>query len=151
MKTRFLLAALLASAAFAAPARAQTAADSAAIRATALDYAEGWYTGDAARMGRSLHPRLAKRISVQREGAWQLQEMTAEELSRAAGGGGGTRTPEAQRQRDVQILDVFGSVASRAGDDVGVDRLHAHGARGRPLADRQRALGDEAARVRASW
>jgi hypothetical protein len=113
MKTRFLLAAaLLASAALAAPARAQTAADSAAIRATALDYAEGWYTGDAARMGRSLHPRLAKRISVQREGAWQLQEMTAEELSRAAGGGGGTRTPEAQRQRDVQILDVFGNVAS---------------------------------------
>jgi hypothetical protein len=113
MKSRFLLAAaVLASAAFAAPARAQTAADSAAIRATALDYAEGWYTGDAARMGRSLHPRLAKRISVQREGAWQLQEMTAEELSRAAGGGGGTRTPEAQRQRDVQILDVFGNVAS---------------------------------------
>jgi hypothetical protein len=113
MKTRFLLAAaVLASAALAAPARAQTAADSAAIRATALDYAEGWYTGDAARMGRSLHPRLAKRISVQREGAWQLQEMTAEELSRAAGGGGGTRTPEAQRQRDVQILDVFGNVAS---------------------------------------
>lgn len=113
MKTRFrLAAALLASAALAAPARAQTAADSAAIRATALDYAEGWYTGDAARMGRSLHPRLAKRISVERDGAWQLQEMTAEELSRAAGGGGGTRTPEAQRQRDVQILDVFGNVAS---------------------------------------
>jgi hypothetical protein len=113
MKTRFLLAAaLLASTALAAPARAQTAADSAAIRATALDYAEGWYTGDAARMGRSLHPRLAKRISVQREGAWQLQEMTAEELSRAAGGGGGTRTPQAQRQADVQILDVFGNVAS---------------------------------------
>ena len=113
MKTRFLLAAaLLASAAFAAPARAQTAADSAAIRATALDYAEGWYTGDGARMGRSLHPRLAKRISMQRDGAWQLQEMTAEELSRAAGGGGGTRTPEAQRQRDVQILDVYGNVAS---------------------------------------
>ena len=113
MKTRFLVAAaLLVSAAFAAPARAQTAADSAAIRATALDYAEGWYTGDGARMGRSLHPRLAKRISVQREGAWQLQEMTAEELAQAAGGGGGTRTPEAQRQADVQILDVFGNAAS---------------------------------------
>lgn len=126
MKTRFLLAAaLLASAAFAAPARAQTAADSAAIRATALDYAEGWYTGDAARMGRSLHPRLAKRISVQREGAWQLQEMTAEELSRAAGGGGGTRTPEAQRQRDVQILDVFGSVASvRVTMSAWIDYMH---------------------------
>ena len=112
MKTRFLFAALLLSAAFAAPARAQTSADSAAIRATALDYAEGWYTGDGARMGRSLHPRLAKRISMQRDGAWTLDEMTADELARAAGGGGGTRTPQAQRQADVQILDVFGNAAS---------------------------------------
>lgn len=113
MKTRLLVAAALLLCAFpAAPARAQTAADSAAICATALDYAEGWYTGDAARMGRALHPRLAKRISMQRQGQWQLDEMTAEELTQAAGQGGGTRTPEAQRQRDVQILDVFGSVAS---------------------------------------
>ena len=113
MKTRFYLAAaLLLAAVTAAPAHAQTAADSAAIRATALDYAEGWYTGSAERMGRSLHPRLAKRISVQRNGAWQLNEMTAEELSSAAGGGGGTRTPQDQRQADVQILDIFGSTAS---------------------------------------
>jgi len=113
MKMRFHLAgALLLTAAFAAPARAQTAADSAAIRATALDYAEGWYTGSAERMGRSLHPRLAKRISLQRNGAWQLNEMTAEELTSAAGGGGGTRTPQDQRQADVRILDIFGSTAS---------------------------------------
>ena len=113
MKTRLLLAAaLLLCALPAAPTHAQTAADSAAIRATALDYAEGWYTGDAARMGRALHPRLAKRISMQQNGAWQLDEMTAEELTQAAGQGGGTRTPEAQRQADVQILDIFGNTAS---------------------------------------
>ena len=113
MKTRlFLAAAVLFSAVSAAPARAQTAADSAAIRATAQDYAQGWYTGSAERMGRALHPRLAKRISMQRDGAWALDEMTADELSTAAGRGGGTRTPEAQRQADVQILDVFGNTAS---------------------------------------
>jgi hypothetical protein len=113
MKTRFYLAAaLLLAAVTAAPARAQTAADSAAIRATALDYAEGWYTGSAERMGRSLHPRLAKRISQQRNGQWQLQEMTAEELTSAAGQGGGTRTPQDQRQADVRILDIFGNTAS---------------------------------------
>ena len=40
----------------------QGAADSAAIRATALDYIEGWYEGNAERMERALHPELAKRI-----------------------------------------------------------------------------------------
>src|SRR5688572_31146080 len=46
----------------AAPARAQTAADSAGIRQAALDYIEGWYEGNAERMERALHPELAKRI-----------------------------------------------------------------------------------------
>ncbi|HEV7836602.1 MAG TPA: nuclear transport factor 2 family protein, partial [Gemmatimonadaceae bacterium] len=40
----------------------QSPADSVAIRQTALDYIQGWYAGDAARMERALHPELAKRI-----------------------------------------------------------------------------------------
>jgi hypothetical protein len=113
MRSRFpLAAALLLCAVAAAPARAQTPADSAAIRATALDYAQGWYTGGGARMRRALHPGLAKRISQQRNGQWQLNSMTAEELVSGTANGGGTRTPEAQRQADVQILDIFGNAAS---------------------------------------
>ena len=46
----------------ASPLAAQAAADSADIRATALDYIDGYYTGDAVRMERALHPDLAKRI-----------------------------------------------------------------------------------------
>lgn len=113
-KTRLLLAAaLLFSAGLAAPARAQTAADSAAIRATALDYALGWYTADGERMGRAVHPQLAKRIAVRDpSGAWRVDDMTAEELVAGTARGGGSRTPEAQRQADVQILDVFGNTAS---------------------------------------
>ena len=38
-----------------------TAADSAAIRAAALDYIDGWYAADGPRMTRALHPELAKR------------------------------------------------------------------------------------------
>ena len=41
-------------------ARAQSAADTAAIKATALDYVEGWFEGNAERMERALHPVLAK-------------------------------------------------------------------------------------------
>src|ERR1700716_26269 len=38
----------------------QTAAE-AAVRATLLDYYEVWWTGDARRMERAVHPDLAKR------------------------------------------------------------------------------------------
>src|SRR5687767_13133238 len=58
MTTRYgLLLAFLAPVA----AQAQTAADSTAIRATALDYVEGWYEGNPERMTRALHPELVKR------------------------------------------------------------------------------------------
>lgn len=126
MKIRILLSAALAALAFAAPARAQTAADSAAIRETALNYVEGWYAGDGERMRSALHPDLAKRISMRREdGTWQLQSMTADELVAGTARGGGQRTPEAQRQRDVVILDIFGNVASvRATMSGWIDYMH---------------------------
>jgi hypothetical protein len=89
----------------------QSAADSAAIRATALDYIEGWYTGDAARMERALHPALAKRIVRERDGAFTLGDMTAEQLVAATQAGYGTRTPPAEQQKDVTILDTFRNAA----------------------------------------
>jgi hypothetical protein len=108
------------------PAQAQSAADSAAIRATALDYVEGWYTGDAARMERALHPELAKRIvRTDSTGSSRLQSMTAAQLVEAVRRGGGRNTPEAQRQRDVEILDIFGTTASvRATMSGWVDYMH---------------------------
>jgi hypothetical protein len=114
MKPRILLiAAAVLAAAPAAPALAQTAADSAAIRATVMDYVDGWYTGDADRMRRALHPELAKRISLhEQDGAWRLDSMTADELVAGTAQGGGTRTPEERRQRDVAILDIFSNAAS---------------------------------------
>ena len=40
---------------------AAIAAEEAAVVAVALDYFEGWFEGDTARMDRALHPELAKR------------------------------------------------------------------------------------------
>lgn len=91
---------------------AQAAADSAAIRAVALDYAEGWYTGDSARMTRALHPRLAKRIVMTRSGESRLGDMTAAELVQGTAQGGGSRTPQPRRRADVQVLDIFQNTAS---------------------------------------
>jgi len=98
--------------ALASTIQAQSATDSAAIRATALDYIEGWYAGDAARMERALHPDLAKRIvRTSQDGSSSLSHMTAEQLVEATRGGYGTQTPKDEQQKDLTILDVYGGAA----------------------------------------
>ena len=112
MITRYGL--LLATLALPTLARAQTAADSSAIRATALDYVEGWYTGSAERMGRAVHPELVKRIVV-RDTATKhsvIETMGATALVNGTRHGWGKETPANRRQKDVAILDIFGNVAS---------------------------------------
>ena len=96
------------------PAWAQTAADSTAIRATALDYVEGWYAGDAARMERALHPELVKRIVVEDTASKRsvIQNMGATSLVNGARRGFGRSTPAAKQQKDVVILDIYENAAS---------------------------------------
>jgi hypothetical protein len=95
-------------------ANAQSAADSAAIRATALDYAEGWYEGNAERMARALHPELVKRIVVRdtTTGRTMVQGMGASVLVNSTRHGYGKETPKERQQKDVRVLDIFGNAAS---------------------------------------
>ncbi len=96
-----------------APLAAQDRADSAAIRAAALDYAEGWYTGDSTRMARALHPDLAKRIvRTDSTGHSRLGSMTAPQLVSAAGKGFGRQTPAERQAKTVEILSITGGAAS---------------------------------------
>jgi hypothetical protein len=85
-----------------------------AIRQTALDYAEGWYEGNAEQMERALHPDLAKRVLVPdpRSGQGKIDHMSALTLVQATRQGHGSKTPPEQRHADVTILDVFGNAAS---------------------------------------
>ena len=109
-----LQALMLLSTAAAGVARAQSAADSAAIRATALDYAEGWYEGNAERMARALHPELVKRIVVRdtTTGKTMVQGMGASVLVNSTRHGYGKETPKDRQQKEVTILDIFGNAAS---------------------------------------
>lgn len=94
-------------------ARAQTAADTAAIRAAALDYIEGWYAADGARMERALHPELAKRnVTTDAQGRSHLIQMSAMTLVQNTRRGGGSDIPPAQRRSDVRILDLYRGAAS---------------------------------------
>ncbi len=96
-----------------APAAAQSAADSAAIRATALDYIEGWYEGNADRMARAVHPDLAKRIIATNErGQSRLDHQSAMTLVNGTKAGYGKSTPAARQQKDVTILDIYRNVSS---------------------------------------
>jgi len=112
---------------------AQAAADSAAIRATALDYIEGWYTGDATRMERALHPELAKRIvQTDPQGHSRLGQQSAMTLVSSTRRGGGTDIPPDKRKSDVRILDVYGNAASvRVQAATWVDYLHMARSNGR--------------------
>ncbi len=97
----------------AANSRAAGAADSAAIRRAALDYIEGWFAGDSARMRRALHPDLAKRAVMRdKQGRLFMDLQSASMLVRAAGFGFGTSLPAARRWASVQVLDVDGDMAS---------------------------------------
>jgi hypothetical protein len=112
MLTRYGL--LLAALVLPPVARAQTAADSSAIRATALNYVEGWYTGNAERMSRAVHPELVKRIIVSDTATKHsvIETMGATALVNGTRHGWGKETPANRQQKDVTILDIFGNAAS---------------------------------------
>ncbi|MGZ8848208.1 MAG: nuclear transport factor 2 family protein, partial [Pyrinomonadaceae bacterium] len=95
-------------------ANAQSAADAAAIKQTALDYIEGWYEGNADRMEKALHPELAKRIvrTNPQNNRSGLGQMSAMSLVQGTKAGGGKDTPKEKQQKDVTILDVFENAAS---------------------------------------
>jgi hypothetical protein len=114
--------------------RVAAADETDAIRATALDYIDGWYTGDAARMERALHPELVKRIvrSDGKSGSPRLEQMGASVLVDHVRAGGGTKTPKSERKEDVKVLDVFGDAAvARIDAGAWIDYLQLHKWNGR--------------------
>ena len=108
----------------ASPLAAQTAADTAAIKQTALDYIEGWYDGNAERMERAVHPDLAKRIiNTDQRGRNVLGHQSAMTLVLNTRRGGGKE--DTARRTDVRILDVFTNTASvRVDAGRWIDYLH---------------------------
>lgn len=88
--------------------------DAEGIRRAAMDYIEGWYAGDGARMERSLHPELAKRMvkTDPKTGKSVLEQMSALTLVQDTRQGWGKSTPPEKQQKDLTILDVYGGAAT---------------------------------------
>ena len=87
----------------------RTTAEAAIVNAV-LDYFEGWFDGDQARMERALHPGLAKR-SLKPDGR-TLDETTAEWMIGATGRGVGRERDPGDRQIEVEVVDVYSTIAT---------------------------------------
>jgi len=99
-----------------------------AITAVALDYVEGWFDGDEARMRRCLHPDLVKRTiwDDTAAGEWRLGQTAdaAMMVGWTRDGEGRTDVPEA-REFEIVIEHVFRHIASvRVLSSPFMDYLH---------------------------
>ncbi len=105
---------------------AQSPADTAAIRVTALDYIEGWYTRDPVRIERALHPHVVKRYQQHfPNGQVRLTETSGLELVQQTRRGGGSAVPVGEGRIAVRILDIYRDVASvRVDAHQWIDYLH---------------------------
>lgn len=114
-------------------AKPETKSDAELIKETALDYIEGWYAADGARMERALHPDLAKRIiQVDQRGRYSIRQQSAMGLVQLTRAEGGKDIPKEKQQKDVTILDIFGNTASvKIIASDWVDYLHVAKWRGR--------------------
>jgi Putative lumazine-binding len=81
------------------------------IEAAAIDYMESWLDGDPERMGRCLHPDLAKRSIEQGEPGTpaRVEESPRDVMIEATAKGYGTLY---ERPYEVTILDTYGDIAT---------------------------------------
>lgn len=78
------------------------------IRAV-LDYVEGWYQGSGERMGRALHPKLAKR-SLSPEG--EIWDVTRDWMIEATDNGMGRIDNPETGKKEITILDRTPTIAT---------------------------------------
>lgn len=82
------------------------------IEQTARDYIEGWYSADAERMARALHPDMVKRYVDALPGGRQVvHSVTRDIMVEMTSSGGGSKTPLDQRNIAVHVLDISGDIA----------------------------------------
>ena len=97
----------------ASPVSEATADDLDAIRATVLDYFEGWFDGDAERMDRALHPGLAKHALGQGANRSETLDVTTrDEMVEATRAGVGRLRDVPDRAIRIEIAGVSGAIAN---------------------------------------
>src|ERR1051326_4439274 len=93
-------------------AQSNPSLDEAAIRATVTDYIEGYYTGDATRMEKSLHPHYLKHVISESDGKVNMTEKTGLQMVQDVRSAAPADLPKSERKEQITVLDVTGDIAS---------------------------------------
>lgn len=92
-----------------AQTRTPSSGDSLAVSDTVRNYIEAYYTGDAARMERTLHPHYLKHMI---HGDIPMREKTGSEMVREIRSQGVPDVPQQQRTETITVLDVSENIAT---------------------------------------
>jgi beta-lactamase regulating signal transducer with metallopeptidase domain len=85
--------------------------DEEAVRATVTNYIEAYYTGDAARMEKCLHPHYLKHTISGSDGELRMSEWTGLEIVQAVRSHA-PQLPASERKEQVTVLDISDDIAS---------------------------------------
>ena len=83
-----------------------------AITAVAQNYMDAYYTADAARMQKALHPDFHKRTLRTVNGHTQISEDTVQSMVEGVRRRSGKEIPVAERIQKIEVLDVYRDAAS---------------------------------------
>jgi hypothetical protein len=86
--------------------------DESMIRATVADYIEAYYTGDAGRMERCLHPHYLKHTISNSDSGLKMTEKTGSQMVEDVRANGAADLSAAEKKEQITVLDVSGDVAS---------------------------------------
>jgi hypothetical protein len=109
-KTLALLVLLVLS--VAALAWGSTSNEKTAVAAVAQNYMDAYYTADAVRMQKALHPDFHKRTLQTVNGHTQISEDTVQSMVEGVRQGSGKEIPVAERVKRIEVLDVYRDAAS---------------------------------------
>ena len=85
--------------------------ESAAVRATVANYIESYYSGDAARMEKSLHPHYLKHVISTSDGNLRMTEKTGLQMVQDVRSQY-TDLPKSEQTEQITVLDVSKGMAS---------------------------------------
>jgi hypothetical protein len=86
--------------------------ETSSITAVAQNYMDAYYTADAARMQRALHPDFHKRTLRTMNGQMEIREDSVQSMVEGVRLGTGKDIPTGDRVQKIEVLDVYRDAAS---------------------------------------